>query len=167
MFLDPDSNQVTEPTTVYTSPPGIDKITLGDCGLSFDGCSYACLLSVSTSRNQILHQVNFHSTRPGASNIDLKTDSKDIVGVDKIISLFNGGYLLLYMFAKNDETFIKRAKMIDPGGQSAQMISFVKPVPMLNVYPRNNTIWYWENDSTQSWSIVSHSLPNYTKYGTY
>ena len=163
MFLRSDSNQVTTSTTIYTSPSGIDKITLGDCGLSFDGRGYACLLSVSTGRNQILHQVNFHLTRPGVSSVNLKTDSKDIVGVDKIISLFNGGYLLLYNFAKNDETFIKRAKIIDPDGQSAQTIPLVKPVKMLSVYTRNNTIWYWEKVSAKSWSIISHDLPKYTK----
>ena len=167
LFLDPDANKATKPTTIYTGPPGIDKITLGDCGLSYDGYGYTCLLLVSTGRNQKLLQVNFYSTRPGASNAPLKTASKDIVGVDKIRPLFNGGYVLLYNFAKDGETFVKRAKMIDPDGKAVQTISFVKPVPMLNVYPRNNTIWYWENDSTQSWSIVSHSLPNYTKYGTY
>ena len=166
LFLDPDANQATKPTTIYTGPPGIDKITLGDCGLSYDGYGYTCLLLVSTGRNQKLLQVNFYSTRPGASNAPLKTASKDIVGVDKIRPLFNGGYLLLYNFAKDGEILVKGVKMIDPEGKAVQTISLVKPVPMLNVYPRNNTIWYWENDST-SWSIVSHNLPNYTKYGTY
>ncbi|CAG8502330.1 7793_t:CDS:2 [Paraglomus brasilianum] len=164
LFLDPDANKATKPTTIYTGPPGIDKITLGDCGLSYDGYGYTCLLLVSTGRNQKLLQVIFHSTRPGASNAPLKTASKDIVGVDKIRPLFNGGYLLLYNFAKDGEILVKGAKMIDPEGKTIQTISLVKPVPMLNVYPRNNTIWYWENDST-SWSIVSHNLPNYTKYG--
>ncbi|CAG8525393.1 3950_t:CDS:2 [Paraglomus occultum] len=160
VFFDPGSIQVTKPTTIYTGPLGIDKITLGDCGLSFNGCSYSCLLLISTGRNQILHQVNFHSTRPGANNVDLQTASDDIVGVDKIRSLFNGGYLLLYHFVKNGQTFIKRAKMIDPEGQSVQTIPLAKPVKMIHVYPRNNTIWYWESNSAQSWSIVSYN-PKY------
>ncbi|CAG8595602.1 9829_t:CDS:2, partial [Paraglomus occultum] len=164
MFLDPDSNQVTKPTTIYTSPPGVDQITIGDCGLSFGGYGYTCLLLISTGRNQILHQVDFHSTRPGVSDVDLKTASKDIVGLDRIKFLFDGGYLLLYNFAKDGETFIKRARMIDPDGQSVQTIPFAQPVTKLHVYPRSNTVWYWESNSTQSWSIISHDLPKYTKY---
>ncbi|CAG8524080.1 10339_t:CDS:2 [Paraglomus occultum] len=166
-FLHPDTNTVSKPSIIWTSPAGVSDVQLGfnACNIAYDGSGYVCILLVTMGQAQMLHQVNFYSTGASYDNFALTFDPKNVVEADRISPLFYGGYMIVNFVDSDIGRVAKNAIVLSPNGTVTKTVTFVSQTYVVNVYARNNTVWHWMNDSPQSWSIISYYLPKFTTYG--